>query len=268
MTDLRARIDEALERLTPAERVVAEHLRASPDDVVVYSSTELARRAGVSKATVSRLLRSLGWADAQDARADVRAQRAVGVPVGVAADADPEADNLREAFASLATAGEARVAGAIATARRVLILGFRNGFPVALHLREQLAQVRPDVHVAPLPGQSLAQELVGLDASDLVIVFGFRRRPAAFAALVDYLRTAPPRVLLVVDPTASDHLAGHEFGLICPIAGSGAFDSYAAAMGLVARIAASVQESLGDVGQIRAMAIADLYHRLGELESV
>ena len=267
MSELLARIDARWAELTPAERVVAEHLRRHPEDAVLYNSSELARRSGVSKATVSRLLRNLGWARATDAREQLRAQRAQGVPVdpgtparpGVAGSSGvPEApgfpgagasatDGVRVAFASLEAAGEVRIATAITGARRVLVLGFRNGYPVALHLREQLAQARPGVQIAPIVGQSLAEELVGLDRKDVVVVIGFRRRPAFFAALLAHLREAPARVLVITDPTGAAYTAGHEFGIVCPIDGPGPFDSYDAAMALVARIASGVHRSLGEV---------------------
>ena len=286
MSELLARIDARWAELTPAERVVAEHLRRHPEDAVLYNSSELARRSGVSKATVSRLLRNLGWARATDAREQLRAQRAQGVPVdpgtparpGVAGSSGvPEApgfpgagasatDGVRVAFASLEAAGEARIATAIAGARRVLVLGFRNGYPVALHLREQLAQARPGVQIAPIVGQSLAEELVGLDRKDVVVVIGFRRRPAFFAALLAHLREAPARVLVITDPTGAAYTAGHEFGIVCPIDGPGPFDSYDAAMALVARIASGVHRSLGESARLRAFAIADLFHHLGEVE--
>lgn len=286
MSELLARIDARWAELTPAERVVAEHLRRHPEDAVLYNSSELARRSGVSKATVSRLLRNLGWARATDAREQLRAQRAQGVPVdpgtparpGVAGSSGvPEApgfpgagasatDGVRVAFASLEAAGEVRIATAITGARRVLVLGFRNGYPVALHLREQLAQARPGVQIAPIVGQSLAEELVGLDRKDVVVVIGFRRRPAFFAALLAHLREAPARVLVITDPTGAAYTAGHEFGIVCPIDGPGPFDSYDAAMALVARIASGVHRSLGESARLRAFAIADLFHHLGEVE--
>lgn len=294
MSELLARIDARWAELTPAERVVAEHLRRHPEDAVLYNSSELARRSGVSKATVSRLLRNLGWARATDAREQLRAQRAQGVPVdpgtpawpgtpvwpGVAGSSGASeapgfpgagagasaADGVRVAFASLEAAGEARIATAIAGARRVLVLGFRNGYPVALHLREQLAQARPGVQIAPIVGQSLAEELVGLDRRDFVVVIGFRRRPAFFAALLAHLREAPARVLVIADPTGASYTAGHEFGIVCPIDGPGPFDSYDAAMALVARIASGVHRSLGESARLRALAIADLFHHLGEVE--
>ena len=275
MSDLQTRIDQTVDRLSPAERVVAEHLRAQPDDVVLYSSAELARRTGVSKATVSRLLRSLGWDGAQHARADVLAERARGVPVGrsLAANgptptpgAGSWSDDLFVAVKGLDEPRQAAIVSAIVGARRIVVLGFRNSFPVALHLREQLAQVRPGVTLAPLPGQTLAEELVDLTASDLVIAFGFRRRPAFFGRLIDQLRSAPAPALVVVDPSGAEHLAGHTFGLSVPIAGVGAFDSYELAMALVARLSSAVQDALGEPGRARARAIAQLYRDLGEVE--
>lgn len=265
MSDLQTRIEQAVDRLSPAERVVAEHLRQRPDDVVLYSSTELARRTGVSKATVSRLLRSLGWDDAQHARAELLAERARGIPVG---HPPPVAvlDNRRAAADALAEAGQARIVAAIVAARRIVVVGFRNSLPIALHLRQQLAQARPGVVLAPLPGQTLAEELVDLEAADLVIAIGFRRRPVFFGSLMDRLRLAPVKVLAIVDPSGEEHLVGHAFGLSCPIAGTGAFDSYDGAMALVAQIASAVQDALGERGHARAVAIAELYRELGEVE--
>ncbi len=265
MTELLERIDAAWAALTPAERVVAEHLRRHPDEVVLYNSTELARRSGVSKATVSRLLRSLGWAHAADARTQLRTQRARGVPVGPGEPVDA-GDGVQAALASLAAAGETRLAEAVANAGRVLVIGFRNSYPVALHLREQLAQARGGVRLAPVAGQSLAEEVIDLDATDLVVVIGFRRRPGSFEALMEHLRSAPAQVVVITDPSGGRYLAGHDFGISCPIDSEGPFDSYAAAMALVARIASGVHRRLGEPARRRALAIADLYARLGEVE--
>ena len=43
---------------------------------------------------------------------------------------------------------------ALAQARGVLLLGLRNSYPVAMHLRQQLMQVREQVLLAPQPGDA------------------------------------------------------------------------------------------------------------------
>jgi DNA-binding MurR/RpiR family transcriptional regulator len=66
----------------------------------------------------------------------------------------------------------------------VLVIGFRNSYPVALHLRQQLAQASDAVELAPLPGQSIGEDPASLGPDDVVLIVGFRRRPETFARIV------------------------------------------------------------------------------------
>jgi DNA-binding MurR/RpiR family transcriptional regulator len=268
-TDLTNRIARAFEQLGPAERVVAEHLREHPDDVALYSSAEIARITGVSKATVSRLLRRLGWGGAQEARDEIRSLRSTGVPLGTTTgDAETaEARNLTRAYTSLDAYGRERLAATLTGARRIVVIGFRTAFPVALHLRGQLTQARAGVELAPQPGQSIGEELAGLDTSDVVILFGFRRRPRSFDGLLLHLLTAEIPVVLITEPGGAPGVATDLASVIeCPIEAPGPFDSYGAAMALVARIASDVHRALGSRAIARVLAMADLYEDLDELD--
>ncbi|MFE5837274.1 MurR/RpiR family transcriptional regulator [Arthrobacter sp. NPDC056493] len=91
---------------------------------------------------------------------------------------------------------------AIAKAGNVLIVGFRTGYPVAMRLRESLAQVRPRVLLAPQPGQSLGEELVHAGAGDVVIVIGFRRRVSGFGDIMRFLPRTGAKTVLIADSTA------------------------------------------------------------------
>jgi DNA-binding MurR/RpiR family transcriptional regulator len=87
-------------------------------------------------------------------------------------------------------------------ARRIAIIGMRNSWPVALHLRQQLLQARGQVQVLPQPGQSLSEELVDLTADDLVVVMAFRRRPRIIRPLLQQLQQRGIPVLLICEPQA------------------------------------------------------------------
>lgn len=238
------RIDLA-DALTPQERRAADYLRAHLGELAVYSDAEFARQAGVSKATVSRLYRRLGFTGADEVRAHLRALRAAGAPV-VAVPPGSGDERLAAETANLRAVCELDVLPAarrIASAHRVLVAGWRNSYPVAMHLREQLAQCRPGVSLAPVPGQSVAEELAGLDGRDAVVLVGFRRRPAGFSALVDALAEGPAALLVVAEPGTAA-LAAAEAPLPCPIWVPGPFDSYAAAFCLAARLADAVHLAL------------------------
>ncbi|WNY35335.1 hypothetical protein Q9Q99_07495 [Curtobacterium flaccumfaciens] len=158
-------------------------VRHDPELLLVGTSAELAAESGTSKATVSRLVRSLGFQDAAEVRQNLMSARGSGLP-WVAEDAAHvdqravEARNLDAAFASLGRADRPRLARRIVRARRVLVLGERGAYPIALQLRSQLAQVRSDVRVGPSPGQRLGEEVADLDRHDLVVLVTVRRHTA------------------------------------------------------------------------------------------
>ena len=113
-----------------------------------------------------------------------------------------EQESLRHALESPALDD---VVALLAGARRVLVVGWRNSHPVALHLRQQLAHARGDVRLAPLPGQVISEELADLGPGDAVVVVGFRRRPADFGAFLEEAGRTGATVVLLGDPTARRH---------------------------------------------------------------
>jgi DNA-binding MurR/RpiR family transcriptional regulator len=263
------RIAERHDALTPQERRAAATLLEHLDDLATYRAAELADLAGVSRATMSRLFRSLGFEDFDEVREHLRALRTAGEPRSV--DGAPNAEALAaiEQAAILRAIEHPRipeVAGRLALARKVFVIGWRNSYPVALHLREQLIQARADVEVGPAPGQTTGEELVGLGPDDVIVVVGFRRRPKGFAEFLGEAAASGATVVLVGDPTAVAHASQVEIWLECPLQHSLAFDSYAAPMALMSVLADAVLGACGRAGSRRVRSITETYERMGEVE--
>lgn len=267
------RIDQRIARrhggLSPQERRAADTLLEHLDDLATYRAAELASLAGVSKATMSRLFRSLGFADFDEVRDHLRSLRTAGEPRRVegppdlAVHAEQEGAAIRRALEQPAIADAAVL---LAGARRVLVAGWRNSYPVALHLRQQLVQARPEVALAPLPGQVTGEELADLGPDDAVVAVGLRRRPTGFGGFVAAAGGTGAKVVVVADPTGSVHLARADVALECPVQGALAFDSLAAAMSLVGVVADGVLFERGRSGRDRVGAISATYDRLAEVE--
>lgn len=264
---IRARIDESYAALSRQEQRAADFILDHLDDLAVYSATEIAASSGVSKATVSRLFRRLGFADAQEVREQARELRTRGVPVGapgsLAAHAASEHAALDRMLASLGD-GLDRASALVAGAGSVVVMGFRNSHAVALQLRGQLSQARGGVRIAPAPGQSVGEEIAGLTSHDVVVLVGFRRRPAGFDGIVAALTARGVPLVLLVDPGWRG-ATGDAVVLTCPVDAVGAFDSFATAMSLVALLSTQVLALSGAAGPARVTDIADLYGELGEL---
>jgi len=266
------RIADRYTDLSPQERRAADVLLDHLGDLATYRAAELADLAGVSKATMSRLFRSLGFDDFSEVRDHLRDLRHTGVPLtldavpGLSAHVEQEVDNLRRVFASLEESELGAIVELLADAERVVVVGMRSSYPVALHLRQQLAQARPGVSVAPQPGQSLTEDLVGLGAGDVCVVVGFRRRPDHLADVLVLLEAAGVPVVLLADATVRAHAPHVVHWIECPLTATSAFDSYAAAMSVVAVLANGVIERRGRSADQRVAAIATGYRALREIE--
>lgn len=268
-TELRVdqRIWAVYHRLTPQERRAADTLIAHQADLATYRAAELAALADVSKATMSRLFRRLGFQDFDEMRDHVRSLRSRGEPrqanpsrdakAIIAADSEAVASAVRDNDLTAAIA-------ALASAEKVLVVGWRNSYPVALHARQQLSQARPQVRLAPTPGQTIGEDLVDLGPGDVVLIFGFRRRPAGFGAVLAQAGATGATVIVVSDPTL--RAQGATILLQCPIQGPLAFDSYAGAMTMISVLADGVLTLQGAAGQSRVSRISDAYAAMGEVE--
>lgn len=246
------RIDERIADkygdLPPQERRAADILLAHLDELAMYRASELAALAEVSKATMSRLFRTLGFDDFMQVRRhlrDLRDQDGPAATVGTSSltsHLEDEIANLRSAMTSLDETRLDAAVSLIAGARRVVVVGLGSSYPVAVHLLQQLGQAGCAVRLAPQPGQTGFDEPLGITANDVAVVAAFRRRPASVAQELYAFRSAGTPVVLLADPTARPLAAKVSVWLECPLTTASSLDSYAAAMSVVTVLADRVME--------------------------
>jgi len=273
------RIDRQYATLSPQEQRAADVVLDHLGDIAVYNASEIAQLSGVSKATVSRLVRRLGYEDFAQLRAQARLARSLGTPMGrsapgadtgteaaLAAHAAAEHHNLRVMLECVGAGRLEAAAAVLAGAGQSAVLGWRNSYPVALHLRQQLAQIRGRVTLLPVTAQSLGEDLADLGPDDAAVVVGFRRRPHGFTAVLEALLERRVPVVLIGDDSLEPWRERVAHFLPAPLDSPSAFDSYAAAMSLTNLLATAVLASRTRQGRTRVSTIATLYDRLGELE--
>jgi len=243
------RITDRYADLSPQEQRAAQTLLDHLDELATYRSAELAELSGVSKATMSRLFRHLGFADFDEVRDHLRELRSAGEPRRVDGKPSAAAHLMRETE-SIRGVLESPAIEAV----------------VALHLRQQVAAARGDVRLAPLPGQMIGEELVDLTPEDVVVAVGFRRRPAGFGGFLAEAAATGASVVLLADGSARQHATLAAHWIECPVSSTLAFDSYAAAMSVVSMLADGVLSATGRAGRDRASEITASYTRLSEVE--
>jgi len=277
---LEARVRAAYGRLPGSERKLADLILDTPGEIAGYSATELAALAGTSKAAATRFFKRLGFRNFSEARRLARARQDWGSPLYLdrtsARVIDPareldgyledEIEVLRRSLGTLDPADLDAIAGAIATARRVWVVGFRNSHFVAGYARWQFIQFRPDVHLLPRTGETLAEQLANVGSEDLVIVVGVRRRVAGFRRLLEAVADLGARILYVTDPTARAEGLRATWTLVCGVESSYLFDSYLAPMSLLRFLAIKAYWKSGRDGHHHLESIERLHDRLDEFD--
>jgi DNA-binding MurR/RpiR family transcriptional regulator len=278
---LESLVRAAYEDLPGSERKLADLILAAPGEVAGYSATELAGLAGTSKAAATRFFKRLGFKHFSEARQRARARQDWGSPLYLdrapaetidparevaRAYLDDEVRVLRESLGQLDPAEIDAAAGRIASARRVWVIGFRNSHFIAGYGRWQFIQFRPDVHLLPRTGETLAEQLANVGPQDIVVLVGVRRRIAGFRRILETCADQGADIVYVTDPTARGESARATWTFVCIVESGYLFDSYAGPMSLLRLLAISAYRKIGRVGHDHLEAIERLHEQLNAFD--
>lgn len=272
-----ARVRRALPELHPAERRLGEFVCDFPGELASYDAQELAKFANVSKATVSRFVRRLGYESYDEARRHARAEQRTGSRLFMAHVGDPDAAeaslaqnveqgklNLDRTFATITQAEIDAAARAMLDARKIWVIGFRAGHPFAAYLRWQLTQVIEEVIAIPGGGETLGEHLVSIRREDCVILFGLRRRVAITGRILEHIGGIGAALLYVTDEGVEvENLARWHFR--CHTMAAGPLFNHLSVMAVCHLLAMRCIELAGGRARSRLRGIEMLNDSLDEL---
>ena len=265
---LSARITQHYSKLTEGNRRLADYLQLNPDKVLILSTNDIAEACGVSKTSVSRFIRKLGYEDHLALRNELIAARDQGRPMLIspaeASEFQSELSSLEQLWSQLSDANLEPLLEKIARAKRIKIIGYRNSYPLAMHFRQQLMQCRGGVDLLPLPGQSIGEDLAAIEKEDFVIVIGIRRRVSHFSMLIDQLKDN--ECFLITDQSGQKYLDKVKHVLVCHMNNSRPLDSYSVPMSLIGYLVNQVYLKLGKEASSLSDDIIANYAALNEIE--
>lgn len=269
------RVRQSMPDLHPAERKLGELVCDFPGELASYSASELADLAGVSKATVSRFVRRLGYTTYEDARRHARQERTSGsrlylAEAKVAAPHDPRAyaetdtRNVEQTLGSLDPDDIDRLAAALLAARKVWVIGYRVGAPLARYLQWQLLQVIENCVALPGNGETMGEHMASLQREDVVVLFGLRRRVVQMDAILSGIVAARAQLAFITDESVSRN-ANAEWHFRCSTQSSGPLFSHVGVMALLNLVANRTIDAAAETGRRRLMMIETSNDLLGEL---
>jgi DNA-binding MurR/RpiR family transcriptional regulator len=270
-----SRLREHLGAMHPTERRLAEFMLDFPGDLASYSASELAKLSGVSNATVTRMVRRLGYATFESARRHVREEKNSGSPLFLAGRAvespgkQMEAHllqgvaNLRWTFTHVEESTLQAIAKKIVGARRVWITGFRSSHSLANYLRMQLFQIKESSELFPSPGASFGEYVASFSSADLLIVFGLRRRPARLRLILQQLVDTGASVLYITDNKVARQSAV-TWHVQCACDSTEPLDNHVAVIGICHALVNETIALAGHAGRKRLASIEARHDALGE----
>ncbi|WP_295891501.1 MurR/RpiR family transcriptional regulator [uncultured Vibrio sp.] len=261
------RISQHYADLTQNNRRIADYLLVNPEKILMLSTNEIAQECSVSKASVSRFIRKLGYQDHSCLRSELLGERDKGTPMATLSDATgltAELSALESLWAQIDSVDLEPVIDALMSSKKVKVIGYRNSYPVAMHFRQQLLQCRQHIELLPLPGQTIGEDIASIDEQDFIVLIGIRRRVNGFAELIEQLPSH--RTLLITDQTGIHYQSQAACTLVCPMSNERSLDSYAAPMALISYLSNRVYDKLGSKAVKVSESVSQTYSVLNELE--
>lgn len=212
---LKEHFDRHRLQLSRSELVVAEYLVAMPIDILIFKSAEeIATETGTSDATVIRASRRLGFSGLPELKRICNRVIAKTVPTSERLEHRFRAtgDNLTKVAAQvfstareILTSTEEQLDGEAVTAAVSILevadtiwcLGFGTAEAEAKHCAVALSRAGLRTRCSGASGFTLANDLLDLRPSDVIVMFHALREGAELNLVVDQLRSLGCKVILV-----------------------------------------------------------------------
>ncbi|HEX2530170.1 MAG TPA: MurR/RpiR family transcriptional regulator [Burkholderiaceae bacterium] len=233
--------------LSPSDRKLSDVIVAHQKNLASYSATELAQLAGVSKASAARYFKRLGYQDFNEFRSVIRARVSSESPLfgldritqagdrhpGFTGHVENDIRNLASTLERLGSKDLNKALALLKHARRIWVVGYRNGYATAFYAHALFSHAQADVTLINEVASKSADVLADLEQRDVLFAVDFRRRTRLLPKVVRVAREAGASVVLLTYAPLSEVASLANVVLPCSTHGMTIFDSYVAAMSIV-----------------------------------
>lgn len=208
------RIKAQSKRLTQADQKLIATMLENRAEAAFLSGPQLSQRASVHEATVTRLAQKLGYRGFPDLRAQLQrevlddqdAATRMRRSVAKVEHGDFLTDLIAAEISALETLARSvpqsdvdLAADMIFEGRRVFVFGQGHAQSVAGFLQRRLDRFGMTTIALTGRGRDIAERMVSMDKSDVVIALAFRKQPQSYAPLVQHARRVGARTILISD---------------------------------------------------------------------
>lgn len=270
-----ARIHEAIDRLTVAEKRAARGLLANYPTIGLAPVAEFARQSGASAATVLRFISRIGFGSYPEFQRQLRAELDERAKSPLQRSRErvrrPTAEghflhdftsrlaaNLEATSAQIPAAEfEAACARLAALRHGCHIAGGRLTDPIAAYLEAHLRILRPGVRRFDGRPEARADQILDVRAGDTAVLFDIRRYDTHTAALAEALVARRAFTILITDEWISDVSRFAKIVLPCRVGVERTWDASTAVFAVTEALIARATELCWPTASRRIAAIEE-----------
>jgi len=251
--------------LTRAQRKMLEYILSHEDESIFLNIEGLAKKANVSKATVVRLSKSLGYKGYPEFQKELRLhfrnkltstsrlQKTVGK---VANEGDvlikvlqTDLDNIAETLKQIPIQEFRKFIKSIDLAERIIIVGLRSAYSLAIFLGIALEFLQKNVWVVQPGIGDMWDRMLGLKKGDIVIGISFPRYTKQTVEVLRFAKQKGVKTLAVTDSLVSPLAQYADFVLTARCQLDSFIESFTAPLSLINAIVTA----LGVLSKNRSM---------------
>jgi len=232
-------LSHAYPRLSPQQRVIAQHVLEHPEDFALGTAATVAEAAGVQPSALVRFANAMNFSGFSDLQrlfrhrlleqagtyreriSAMRSPRTVreGRPALLKTSVEQAVADLHQLEHSVNDAALRQAAGILCAARRVHVLAQRRAFPVAAYLAYALGQLELCVQLLDGVGGMLGESLRQIERGEVLLVTSFKNYSPDVVAAATAAKAHGVQVIALTDHPLSPLKPA---ATVCLLIGSGA----------------------------------------------
>ncbi|MFW5818325.1 MAG: MurR/RpiR family transcriptional regulator [Desulfovermiculus sp.] len=242
-------LDSHRSHLTGKEKRVCEFIRAQHNQVFLLKSKELAERADVSEATISRFVRKLGFANYIQFKDELGRQamenystsnRLLALSRQVESGqhvlhriAEQDIENLRQLTSMVPTQDFDQAVKALCTANKIYSLGLRSCFGLSYHFNFCLRFFLSNVALLGPATGDVPEKMLTMESEDVLVAISFKRYTRETVEMAEAIRPRVKTVIGITDSELSPIARLADISLIVPTSLPSFLESYTSTLCLL-----------------------------------
>ena len=218
LAPLAKKIGQKFQSLSKSEQAVATYLTTHLRELPFLTAAKIATNAGVSQMTVSRCLRSIGYAGLDEVKRELsrsfhempwligdryRQFVASGRADKLSGSLDAQIKSLIGVYELARGAEFQRAAKLVANADRVFVAGFQTVRGVAADFAQRLEYIRDDVRLLTGDNSTFAEAFAAREGRQVLVLIDIRRYSKQIRLLAAEARARKIPIIVISDATCS-----------------------------------------------------------------